>query len=100
LVVAAVQEAAKNKLAHDKRMDQRFQKEAYIAGIRLKLDQGKIMKLKGAELNDQIKVYRQAFANEKSFPSTGKLKVAEKRVLVLEMALKCAQIHQDIPASS
>ncbi|KAF8601010.1 hypothetical protein BDV93DRAFT_446537 [Ceratobasidium sp. AG-I] len=91
LVSAAIQEAENNQIAQEKRTDRRHRKEQYIAGIQLELNQDTIMKMKGPELDDQLKAHRQMSTDQRNFPRTYKLRVAEKKIVVVELALKYAR---------
>ncbi|KAF8593022.1 hypothetical protein BDV93DRAFT_461759 [Ceratobasidium sp. AG-I] len=91
LVAAAVLEAERNQVVQDKRVDKRHRKEQYISGIQLQFNPDIIVKMKGSELNDQLKAYRQMAKNQRDFPSTSKLNVAGKKIVVAGLALKYAQ---------
>ncbi|KAH7317466.1 hypothetical protein B0J17DRAFT_634087 [Rhizoctonia solani] len=56
IVTAQIEEGAKNKITLVHCGEQRHKREEYMAGIKLVLNPTKIQKLKGAELNDQIKL--------------------------------------------
>ncbi|KAG8790923.1 hypothetical protein FRC12_010657 [Ceratobasidium sp. 428] len=100
LVLAAEKEAEKNQVIEDRRADKRVQKQQYIAGIQLELDQSVIAKMKGAQLDDQLKLYRHMLANQQGFPSTSKLRVEGKRAVVAEMASKYVQARSILQSSS
>jgi hypothetical protein len=100
LVLAAEQEAERNQVVQDKRADRRIQKQQYVAGIQLELDPGAVAKMKGTQLDDQLKVYRQQLASQPGFPSTSRLKVAEKRSLVSDMASQYVQAQSILQNSS
>lgn len=93
LVSAAINEAERNQALLSQRADRRRIREEHIAGIELILDQEAILKLKGSELDDQLKVYKQCvvLANGETFPVISKLKVVDKRKLVVGLALKYVQ---------
>ncbi|KAF8596357.1 hypothetical protein BDV93DRAFT_455094 [Ceratobasidium sp. AG-I] len=100
LVSAAVLEAEKNQVIQDKRIDKRNLKELYIAGIQLEFNQDIIMKMKGLELDDQLKAYRKMATNRRDFPSTSKLNVAGKKFVVAGLALKYAEEQPSETSSS
>lgn len=100
LVSAAILEAQKNKMIQEKRIDRRHRKEQYIAGIQLEFGRETIMRMTGPKLDDQLKAYRQMSTNQRSFPSTSKLKVADKRDFVAGLALKYAWEQPPETASS
>lgn len=93
LVSAAIKEAESNEAARLRRADRGRQREQHIAGIQLVLNQEEIQKMKGVELDNQLKLYKQVvvLANQQTFPAVSKLKVANKRRLVAGLALKYVQ---------
>lgn len=91
LVAAAIHEAEKNQATQKRREEKQKQDEEKLANIQLVLCEETILKMKVSELNDQLKVHRQLAKDQRSFSSISKLKVAEKRKVVVALALRYMQ---------
>src|SRR5438309_2119536 len=68
LVSASKMAAGENQALATQQKNQQEQQEAHILGIHLVLEQENIQKLKGAELDDQLKVYKSVLVHDLSQP--------------------------------
>jgi hypothetical protein len=88
IVAAQVATAAKNEASLSLRTERRQKREEHVAGITLILDPEAIQKLRGPELDDQLRVYKKftTLWNGKRLPALSGLSVAAKKKLTTEMA--------------
>ncbi|QRW24409.1 hypothetical protein RhiXN_11321 [Rhizoctonia solani] len=102
IVAAQFEAAAKNQAMRLQRLDRPNKCEDYITGIQPILDPVAIQKMVGKELDDQLKFYKKivVLPSGVAFPVIGKLKVAEKRALVIGLAEKSKQGTLSNEASS
>ncbi|KAH7345482.1 hypothetical protein B0J17DRAFT_563797 [Rhizoctonia solani] len=102
IVSAQIEAAAKNEELRLQRAERQNKREEYIAGIQLVLDPVVIQTMVGKQLDDQLKVYKKTvvLSSEQAFPAVSKLKVSEKRALVIGLAQEYTQEMSSHEASS
>ncbi|KAJ1303024.1 hypothetical protein OPQ81_011225 [Rhizoctonia solani] len=101
IVTAQIEAATKNEEARAEQAERQNKCDEYVAGIQLVLDSAVIQTMVGKELDDQLKVYKKTvvLSSGQTFPTISKLKVAEKRSLVIGLAQRYTQEMQPDKAS-